>query len=320
MNRWTDKQLVHIDCNLCGQNQKNEKVIFTRPDGLHVVQCMSCGLVYLNPRPREDLIRMLYNNDYFNSQSHLGYANYFSEEQRQNNIISAKRKLLALKKEGISVLGRVLEVGCGTGEFCNILHNKGVDVTGIDISEAAIIEGKRRYRYLNLHVGTIESIDTKTKYNAIFAFELIEHLIDPNNFFKLSSELLEKNGFLCITTPSFEYGKKVGFEKWIGFNSSFEHLYFFSSDIIEKYALKHDMIVECRLYGGSNGLKKNNKNQNTIRDLIKEKLSDIHILGFLQKVRRKIKPIKHNYKNGEIGHNLLMILRKRDKTHFFDTY
>ena len=41
--------------------------------------------------------------------------------------------------------GRILDIGCGTGTHANILSEKGINVTGIDISGAMIKAAKEKY-------------------------------------------------------------------------------------------------------------------------------------------------------------------------------
>lgn len=188
MIKWTDTQLAQYDCNLCGL--RNHEDIFQRPDGFQIVQCKSCGLVYLNPRPKEDLIPLLYDRDYFMSPSSIGFDNYFSDETRQGMLRTSKMRLRVLGEAGIKSFAKAMEFGCGTGEFCHVIHNMGVSVTGIDISESAITEARSRYKAIPFHVGTIEDVDPEVKYDALFAFEVIEHLTNPDRFFAKASFLL----------------------------------------------------------------------------------------------------------------------------------
>ena len=308
MIRRTDIQLAECDCNLCGL--RNDKVIFERLDGLRVVQCRNCGLVYVNPRPKDELIPTLYDKDYFTSPSSIGFDNYFSDETRKGMILAAKRRLLVLREAGITTFGKMLEVGCGTGELCHVLHNIGMSVTGIDISESAIVEARSRYKTILFQVGTIDDIDPEVQYDALFAFELIEHLTNPDRFFRKASTLLAKHSFLCVTTPNFECAESVGFGNWTGFSMSFEHLCFFSSATISKYAAKHGMQVACTLYGGGKGLNGSKRKQSSSRPLVKSVLRSLHLLGPLRMVRSNMLLTKHDYQSKEPRHNLFMVLRK----------
>ncbi len=225
-------------------------------------------------------------------------------------ILAAKRRLLVLREAGVTTFGKMLEVGCGTGELCHVIHNIGMSVTGIDISESGIAQARSRYKTIPFQVGTIDDVDPEVKYDALFAFELIEHLTNPDRFFGKASALLEKHGFLCVTTPSFECAEYVGFENWSGFSTSLEHLYFFSSDTIGKYAAKHGMRVVCILYGGGKGLNGSNRRKSNSRLVVKSVLRSLHLLGPLRMVRSNMLLTKHDYQSREPRHNLFMVLRK----------
>jgi 2-polyprenyl-3-methyl-5-hydroxy-6-metoxy-1,4-benzoquinol methylase/DNA-directed RNA polymerase subunit RPC12/RpoP len=308
MISWIDPQLVEYECNLCGL--RNEVVIFQRQDGLKIVQCKNCGHVYVNPRPNDNLMQGLYDRDYFMSTSSIGFDHYFSEETRKGMLIASERRLLILKKAGVKSFANMLEVGCGSGEFCHVVNNMGIRVTGIDISESAIAEARWRYKTIPFHVGKIEDVGPEEEYNAVFAFEVIEHLTNPDGFFRKASSLLNKDGFLCITTPSFECAKRVGFHNWIGFSTSFEHIHFFSAETVAKFAEKFGMSVMRTLYGGGRGLNNNENIEAKSRKVVKGILNSMRLLSFLRRVSVRYLRLKHDYQSREPRHNLFMVLRK----------
>ena len=156
-----------------------------------VVQCNDCGLSFLNPRPTDNLVSVLYNSDYFSSESTVGFDSYFSDDVRQNMLRASRKRLAVLLENANFVSGDMLEIGCATGEFCHTLHERGVNATGIDISESAITEARSRYKAIPFHVGTIDNLDSEIKFDMIFAFEVIEHLTDPSKFFKIASKLFQ---------------------------------------------------------------------------------------------------------------------------------
>jgi ubiquinone/menaquinone biosynthesis C-methylase UbiE len=53
----------------------------------------------------------------------------------------------------ISPPGTVLDVGCGTGYYCNIFHEMGFQPTGVDFSKTAIARAREKYPKLEFHVG-----------------------------------------------------------------------------------------------------------------------------------------------------------------------
>jgi len=303
---WTNDQLAECKCNLCGSQSTAN--LLRRPDGLQVVKCKICGLAYINPRPRDELIPGLYGEDFFTSRSSIGVKDYFSEETKNSKIREAKTRLIILKEYGLVWFDKALEIGCGTGEFCHAIEEVCDSVTGIDISESAITEARSRYTTIPFLVGTIEDVDLQENYDAIFTFEVIEHLTNPDRFFAKATQLLTKNGVLCISTPSLECAESIGYDKWNGFFSSYEHLYFFSAATISRFADRHNMSVVSILYGQGKGLRASSSKG---RLIIKKVLSALYMLDFLKKMKTRIQIVSCDYQTREPRHNLLMILRKK---------
>ena len=260
------------------------------------------------------MISCLYDSDYFSSRPTVGYDDYFSASARHANLTTSKRRLCVLEENGISSFGKTLEVGCATGEFCHVVHDRGEDVTGIDLSQAAIEIARSRYETIPFQSGTIDDVDSEVKYRALIAFELVEHLTDPDRFFSKASTLLEHNGILCLTTPSFECAESVGFDNWIGFSSSFEHLYFFSSTTIGEYAAKYGMQSVCTLYGGGEGRRRHRNFRFSAREMAKRTLYSMRVLEAARGIKRMMqsdRPIQHDYQSENIRHNLFIVLRKK---------
>jgi len=109
------------------------------------------------------------------------------------------RKLLKLLPEG----SKTLEVGCGYGYFLKWLEKK-FSVVGIDISEDAIKEAKKRTK-ASLNIGDAEKLPFEnSSFSAIVAFDLIEHLNNPEIFLSEVYRILHNYGLLILSTPNPE--------------------------------------------------------------------------------------------------------------------
>jgi len=106
--------------------------------------------------------------------------------------------------------GKILEIGCGTGNDINFLCKKGFDVTGMDISEEAINISIKNNNFKNVKfiVGDINSDLPNEKFDIIYDRgclhgnpELIENI-----FFKFEKILNNYGKIIIISSNSNSKG------------------------------------------------------------------------------------------------------------------
>lgn len=98
----------------------------------------------------------------------------------------------------------VLDIGCGRGEFMELLKEKNIPVTGIDTDEdmVKICRGKG-FNVLHADVHTFLK-DKLGSYDGIFCSHIIEHFDSQDAIDLLNScrEALKSRGVLIIITPN----------------------------------------------------------------------------------------------------------------------
>jgi 2-polyprenyl-3-methyl-5-hydroxy-6-metoxy-1,4-benzoquinol methylase len=98
---------------------------------------------------------------------------------------------------------KVLDVGCGYGYGSKMLHDSGRDVTSIDVSPEAIEYARKKYPGPNYIVtdGNTLPFDDGT-FDSVVAFEVLEHMPDPERFVPEARRVLKPGGTLFISTPN----------------------------------------------------------------------------------------------------------------------
>jgi len=102
---------------------------------------------------------------------------------------------------------RVLDVGCGGGILSESMAKKGADVTGIDLSEAALevatlhaMEGS----VANLNYECCSAEDYAAKHQGTFdivtCMEMLEHVPEPENIVQSCQRLLKPGGAAFFST------------------------------------------------------------------------------------------------------------------------
>lgn len=94
---------------------------------------------------------------------------------------------------------KVLDVGCNTGEFLDYAKLKGAQTYGLEIcEESCVIVGQKG------HVAFRNSMEINQTFDVITAFDVVEHLYDPNGFISFLLGILNEKGFLIILTGNPE--------------------------------------------------------------------------------------------------------------------
>jgi len=99
---------------------------------------------------------------------------------------------------------KVLDVGCGTGEFAFLISKKHANVIGIDYSTEAIKTAKKKYKHPNLIYEKIDaSKHISGNYDIIVSIGTLEHMDNPFNLLKKLKKHLTSNGKIIITSPNW---------------------------------------------------------------------------------------------------------------------
>lgn len=130
---------------------------------------------------------------------------YFTNISEKNEEI-LNSYLEEVEKIGFKVSGkRILDIGCATGNFINLLLDTN-QVYGIDISVHAISQCKKRFPKIKDSFQQIDLNKEVPLYNeqfdAIFMLDVIEHLINFEFLSKTIKKYLNKDGVLFLTTPN----------------------------------------------------------------------------------------------------------------------
>ena len=98
---------------------------------------------------------------------------------------------------------KILEAGCGMGQWVIYLSDCGFDITGLDFSEPVIEKLKFLYPEKKFLVGDITNFEFTDKcFDVILSWGVVEHFIDgPLVPLKEANRILKEDGILFITVP-----------------------------------------------------------------------------------------------------------------------
>jgi SAM-dependent methyltransferase len=182
-----------------------------------IVECVSCGLGFVNPRPTSSEISRYYPSsfyDYFERERNSHMIRYFTEAKFLPPIASDGHRLL-------------LDLGCANGDFPRFMRQLGWRVEGVEVSESSRkITDFKVYKQEFKDIGIYEP-----QYDAITAWAVLEHVHDPMAYFKKAGQVLKSAGVFVFLVTNF---------KSLSSRSLFledvpRHLYFFTEGTIRRY-------------------------------------------------------------------------------------
>lgn len=219
-----------VDCNCCGSS--NLRKVYEKPDDKYfpeewftVVECLECGLGFVNPRPTTQEIGRYYPVAFFSDFEEKDHSQRYAEEARYLADIEYQKKI-----------PRLLDLGCANGDFPRYMRSRGWDVTGLEIAESSkSIEDFPVYREL-FPCAPIPA----HSFDAITAWAVIEHVHDPMAYFKKAAEVLKPGGHFVFLVTNFEsLASRHLFCEDIP-----RHLYFFTPSTIRYYLKQVGMTLQ----------------------------------------------------------------------------
>jgi 2-polyprenyl-3-methyl-5-hydroxy-6-metoxy-1,4-benzoquinol methylase len=199
-----------------------------------VVRCEDCGLVFLNPQPSDDELSQVYGADYFlGSETEEGRR--AAGEVKQATARGYLSEILRYRGGG---RGRLLEVGCGEGDFLELAEADGWDVTGVEYSGTACERARRRLKRGTVHCGELqEAALAAGQFDLCVLSDVLEHVRSPVAFLREIHRVLKPGGALFVATPSTDsWSARLLRQKWMEFKA--EHLTYFDRQTLQTALFK----------------------------------------------------------------------------------
>ena len=237
--------MEYVNCDLCGLD--DTQILFTKKDKFgiaeyefNVVRCRGCGLLYINPRPSREEIGKFYPETYSwkeTLEANLFLTKWVKRLEKHYRYHLLRDEVSKVVKFTGRSSGRVLDVGCGTGDRLDVFRSNGFETHGVETSDSA--DYAKEHLNLNVSKGTLFSVRFPDRFfDIVTLYNVLEHLHDPAGACGEIKRILKDDGFLVIQVPnkhSLQY--RIFKEKWAAFDVP-RDLYYFGTESLKSLLRK----------------------------------------------------------------------------------
>ena len=178
-------------------------------------------MIFLSPRPSEKESVLFYRDERY-----LPFTSFGEKRSLTGAVYRFVRRMNLRWKRGLvdgywrggkaASPGRLLDVGCGTGEFLVTMRKAGWEVEGIETNPEASAWVRKNWG-IPVHEGDVRDLPpSRGSYDVITLWHVIEHIYDPAPVLRKLRTLLNSRGFLLVATPNVAgFDSTFYKEQWI---------------------------------------------------------------------------------------------------------
>jgi len=222
---WNEKSMDK-KCFICGNCESIPKGSI----GTYALkECSHCGLQFIEPVPDQKRLKEIYSE----------YYKAWGIENSEKEVSHMKKKTFYDYIEAIreyAPTGRLLDVGCATGEFMATAQENGYDAYGVEISPYGIDRCKALFGEEKIIAHNLGKGDFPPDFfDVITLADVLEHIREPKPFIETVWHILKPSGVLMIVTPNTSsWLKKVMGKNWPHYKE--EHIYYYNSSNISNFS------------------------------------------------------------------------------------
>lgn len=211
------------------------------PNTYIIWRCTGCGLRWMFPHTTPDDYQTIYDHDYYESRQEGGFT-YRAEKQELFPCYAS----IAEHFLSIGIKDRLLDIGCGTGDF--LLTAKKFGISGEGIEPSAYAAQKARENGLSVQQGVLSDLPATKIYAAACCSHVLEHVPDANSFMEKLKSILEPDAPLYIEVPIqfdglLDHINRLRGQRRNYSDFSIHHHYFFTPDALKRLLQAHGFDV-----------------------------------------------------------------------------
>ena len=216
------------------------KDYFKTQEAFDLVLDSSRDLLITSPQPALENLA-----SYYSGQEYISHSNTqkgcvpFFYNLVQKWSLKSKRNLVNKLSRG---RGTLLDIGAGSGAFCEIIKQNSWEVYGVEPNEKARKIAAQKNIFLQQSIENFKG----QQFDVVTLWHVLEHLPDLENTIIAIQELLTTNGILIVAVPnynSFDANYYKGF--WAAYDTP-RHLWHFSQKAMRKLFSKNTKLLKIQ--------------------------------------------------------------------------
>ncbi len=220
----------NVSCYNCGSTEYASEFTINR---FRHVRCANCGMVYVTPRLREEILHDSYNEEDYNAAAK--YKLIPAVDYRREVIGRRKYRQIASYFEKP---GSVLDVGCGLGELLSIFDENGWSCLGVEFNELSAGYAREKFGLDIIRRSIFDFEPDKQSFDCIMLWGVLEHFAQPVKVLQKVYQLLGSGGLLVLEVPNGDSILVRYYEKFGGYIDRIiegdRHIMLFSPDSLRQ--------------------------------------------------------------------------------------
>lgn len=160
-----------------------------------IFRCAGCGVQFMNPVYSDDHLRRY-------------YAEYYGGDMAGHEISAGHEKTNQIKFRAIEKFmptpGRVLDFGCGNGNFIKTALAKRWQAIGYDVDCASMQQVARRLG-VEVRCGDLHAVDwPAASFDLLHAHHVVEHIKHPVKDLARLNRWLKPGGYFYVAVPNID--------------------------------------------------------------------------------------------------------------------
>lgn len=207
------------ECPLCGSGKADLhlklKDYFLTKENFEILRCKRCGLLYTWPHPTGDSVGKYYKSDDYlsHNENRKGLIPFFYNIVKQLNM-AGKLRMATNRTQG----RRLLDFGCGTGDFLRFAQQRDYLVTGADIFPEVCNLASKKLGKQVVNPDDVFNLPDSS-FDIITMWHVLEHICNLKLLAGQMERLLAVGGRLVVALPNYQsYDARYYKDKWAAYD------------------------------------------------------------------------------------------------------